>query len=302
MTRHSFFKPPIACVAILAACCVQISCDQKPEHKPIGVVLTYQFLPEDLPKDREIDIQTLVDALNLRITDYGVGHVVGRDRFEVGLYGEPKAEAMEKIKHRIGVRSTLEFRILADVSRTKHHEIIELTKNLPANQKDVKKGDEKVAEWVAYSLVEFGPPEQEMYGMVKRSADGVPEALVLVDVWNVSGNYLTSVRRGLDESGRPAIHFSLDYHGAQRLRKLTSQNLPNSATPDVYRHLGIILNKRLLSAPTVRSTISDQGMISGGSMTEKEVEQTVETLNMSRLPIPFELVDEKRVGNKAASP
>ncbi len=62
------------------------------------------------------------------------------------------------------------------------------------------------------------------------------------------------------------------------------QNKPNPATPDVYRHLGIILDKTLLNAPVIRTKIEGEGMISGGSMSDKEVETTVEVLNAGSLP------------------
>jgi preprotein translocase subunit SecD len=302
--RRTFFRPAIACVTILASCSVQARCDQKAEHQPIGVVLTYQLVREDLPKDDEFDIQTLVDTVNRRIADYGVAKVVGRDRFEVGLYGKPEGEALEQIKwDRIGVRSTLEFRILAHIGWKEDQETVDLAKKLPAQQKDVKKDNTKVAEWVAYPAKEFGPPENETDGMVKRSADGVSEALVLMDPWNVTGKDIRFVvSKVTDETGGPAIRFSLDQQGAQRFRQLTSRNLPNPTTPKNYRRMGIILNKKLISAPFLRTTISDYVMISGGSMTEKEVDHVVEVLNMSTLPVPFQIVNEKRPSEEAAKP
>ena len=60
--------------------------------------------------------------------------------------------------------------------------------------------------------------------------------------------------------------------------------MPNPATPDVYRHLGILLDGRLVNAPTIRTAISDRGMISGGTMTDDEVQLTVEVLDAGSLP------------------
>jgi SecD/SecF fusion protein len=48
--------------------------------------------------------------------------------------------------------------------------------------------------------------------------------------------------------------------------------------------LGIILDKRLISAPEIRETISDRGTISGGSMTDREVDHIVQILNAGSLP------------------
>ena len=70
----------------------------------------------------------------------------------------------------------------------------------------------------------------------------------------------------------------------QRFGSLTNANKPNPATPEVYRHLGIILDKMLVNAPVIRTKIEGEGMISGGSMSDKEVETTVEVLNAGSLP------------------
>ena len=65
--------------------------------------------------------------------------------------------------------------------------------------------------------------------------------------------------------------------------ELTKANKPNPATPNVYRHLGIILDNRLLSAPRIQETISDRGMISGGTMTQEEVQHIVGILDAGSL-------------------
>jgi preprotein translocase subunit SecD len=80
------------------------------------------------------------------------------------------------------------------------------------------------------------------------------------------------------------VHFAFDRTGAFRFGQLTGENRPNPSTPDVYRHLGIILDKRLLSAPRIITRITDRGMISGGAMTEREVDHIIEVLNAGSLP------------------
>ncbi len=150
------------------------------------------------------------------------------------------------------------------------------------NQNDVYRGDTKVAEWVPYDVKAFGPVDQEGR-IVKRMAGDTPEALVLMDPFNVTGEYLKGATKGIDDTGGPAVHFSFNPQGASRFEKLTGQNKPNPNT-GVTRNLGIILDKTLLSAPVIRSTISSEGMISGGTMSDKEVELTVEVLNAGSLP------------------
>jgi SecD/SecF fusion protein len=48
--------------------------------------------------------------------------------------------------------------------------------------------------------------------------------------------------------------------------------------------LGIVLDKKLISAPTIRERIDTNGQISGGAMTDKEVEHIIQILNAGSLP------------------
>ena len=86
-------------------------------------------------------------------------------------------------------------------------------------------------------------------------------------------------------TGGPAVHFSFNSAGAQRFEQLTGQNMPNPATPDKYRHLGIVLDKRLVNAPSDSNRrFPTAAMISGGTMTDQEVELTVQVLDAGSLP------------------
>src|SRR5207253_10977438 len=123
----------------------------------------------------------------------------------------------------------------------KDRDVIAAAKRLPPNQKDVFIGDRKVAEWVPYNVKAFEHDEN----IVKRTGIDEPEALVLMDPYNVTGEYLTRSTKGIDETGGPAVHFSFNQHGASLFERLTGQNLPNPATGNVHRRLGIILDKTL---------------------------------------------------------
>jgi preprotein translocase subunit SecD len=117
---------------------------------------------------------------------------------------------------------------------------------------------------------------------VKRLAGNTPEALVLIDEFNVTGDYLTSASKGFGEGGALAVHFSFNSAGARRFQQLTGRNKPNPATPNVYRDLGIILDNVLLQAPRIESTISSSGTISGQAMTEEDIDETITRSAKSR--------------------
>jgi SecD/SecF fusion protein len=233
---------------------------------------------------REFSVRDLIGALKKRLDPDGTKEITIREygpAIEI-IIPQTGPDEMEFVKRRITDLGQLEFRITADPAQPEDRPRIERARRLPPGQKVLMDGDVKIAEWVAYDEKEFGPVDEEA-GIVKRMAGETPEALVLMDPWNVTGEFLTSATKGLDDAGRPAVHFSFNREGAWRFRQLTSKNRPNPAT-GAFRLLGIILDKTLISAPRINETISDRGIISGGAMSDKEVEHIVEILNAGSLP------------------
>jgi SecD/SecF fusion protein len=234
---------------------------------------------------REFTVAELIAALKERLDPNGTKEITIRKygpAIEI-IIPQTGEDEMEYVKRRITDLGQLEFRITADPNLAKDRNIIDRARRLPPSQKALMNNNIKEAEWVAYDEQEFGPVDEEGR-IVKRQAGDTPEALVLLDPMTVTGKYLTSAISGLDERGGPAVHFAFDREGAERFRQLTSQNRPSPTAPDVTRQLGIILDKKLISAPEIRETISDRGQISGGSMTDKEVDHVVQILNAGSLP------------------
>jgi SecD/SecF fusion protein len=110
-----------------------------------------------------------------------------------------------------------------------------------------------------------------------------PQALVMTnDGLNVTGDDLRTVAPDVDETGRPQVSFAFNADGAFAFGQLTGTHTP-TATGQRYC-LGILLDNRLLSAPTIESKISDRGRISGGGMSEDEVKFLVGILQAGQLP------------------
>jgi SecD/SecF fusion protein len=238
---------------------------------------------------REFRLSDLTSALKKRVDPDGTKEIAvreyGKSAVEI-IIPEVGEDEREFVKQKLTKIGALEFRITADPAVAKDQNAIKLARATPPSKKDVMQGDTKIAEWVPYDVnaKEFGPPEREDH-YVKRMANGTPEALVLIDPYNVTGAYLTKAIKSIDEkTGGPAVHFSFDAVGAQRFERLTGDNLPNPATGNVYRNLGVILDKILHTAPQIESKISNEGRISGGSMTDQQVEAEVEVLNAGSLP------------------
>ncbi len=95
----------------------------------------------------------------------------------------------------------------------------------------------------------------------------------------ISGEYLTSAYPGEDK-GRPAVHFRFNARGGDLFHDLTSRNIP---TNDFYRFLAIILDGKIVSAPSLRQAIRTDGQISG-NFTMPEVQRLVSILRSGALP------------------
>jgi SecD/SecF fusion protein len=258
-----------------------------------GVVLTYGADLSKLGPGETPNAEELANVLNARLDRNTVARPVGSEQVAVEVFFVPTSDELAAIKRRIVAGGALEFRITAQPTRSDIRSIIAAAMQLSADETNVVVQGVKTAEWVEYMPEEFGGPDAPDDRIVKRMAGETPQALVLIDSWNVTGEFLNSATRGIDDRDGPAVNFAFNSAGAGRLRQLTSENLPNQAT-GTFRHLGIILDKRLISAPRLHSTISERCQISGGGMTVEEVESIVGILDSGQLPTPIKLISEVR--------
>ena len=103
----------------------------------------------------------------------------------------------------------------------------------------------------------------------------------------ITGKYLTNAYPSQGQDLRPVVSFSFDTDGATLFGDITRKNVsegtsgPDNTKP--HRHLAIILDGLIMSAPTINSEIRDRGQISG-NFTQKEVDQLVNILRAGRLP------------------
>ena len=240
----------------------------------------------------QVDMDKLRGALQRRIDPSGQLEVAIRT---IGRSVEiimPKAgeEELRQIKRTLTALGELEFRILADGQDPSQRALIEAARDLPKSQRVVSSGALQ-AKWVPYNVDEFGPvdafdPADEgdprfRRNAVKREGLDGPEILVLIDDYNVTGEYLSSARVGYGIDG-PVVEFSFNSAGARRFGLLTGENVPDASGDLSF--LGIILDNELLTAPSIRSRIETHGQISGAGMTEDDVQRTVDILNAGSLP------------------
>ena len=115
------------------------------------------------------------------------------------------------------------------------------------------------------------------------NTQGIENIQVLMSVdpqLDVTGEDLAFAATGFDNDGSPCVRFKLTDTGSGRFLALTTNNAPDGQH---LRFLGIVLDDKLLSAPSIRSPIQGDGQITGNFTTE-EVEDLVGILKAGQLP------------------
>jgi SecD/SecF fusion protein len=103
----------------------------------------------------------------------------------------------------------------------------------------------------------------------------------------IDGSYLVSAYGGPGADLRPTVHFTFNTAGGELFGNITRKNVSEDSSGPAgtqkRRHLAIILDGMVMSAPTINSEIRTQGQISG-NFTQKEVDSLVNILRAGRLP------------------
>jgi preprotein translocase subunit SecD len=150
-------------------------------------------------------------------------------------------------------------------------------------------------------LVEGAAPTRE--GLIGQAPGGVPPSLMVVEGQGdrpgakacylvqrnavVTGRELKSAYPGRGELGQPNVHFTLKPLGAEALERATARN--------VGRRLAIVLDERVISAPTIDGVVGAEGQIRGG-FTAAEAEEMAALLRAGALPAKLRYVQELTVG------
>jgi len=111
----------------------------------------------------------------------------------------------------------------------------------------------------------------------------------------ITGRLLKTAEVGFDETGKPQINFSLQKVGDQPqddgptiFATYTSQN--------VGKYLAIVLDKRVISCPSIQSAITDGSGRITGQFSLQEAKNMVIVLKYGALPVPLEVVENRTVG------
>jgi SecD/SecF fusion protein len=117
-------------------------------------------------------------------------------------------------------------------------------------------------------------------------ADVLKESEVIVDGHDLMPN----AKQNLDPTTHQVVvEFQLKGDAAQRFADYTREN--------VGRHLAIVLDKKIMSAPTINSPITQgRGQIEGGFQNIREARFLAQLLNAGALPVPLKEAYTSQVG------
>jgi len=91
-----------------------------------------------------------------------------------------------------------------------------------------------------------------------------------------------------DKLGKPVVAIELNDEGAKIFKEYTSEN--------VGKVLAIVLDKKVISAPSIRDVINDGQAIISGDFTIEDANNLAIQLRYGALPVPLKVVESKTVG------
>lgn len=263
------------------------------------------ILIKGLPQDKSADLQTVATQL---FTDWDLARVAG-DQLARTLSLKVSAadqirnqavdQAKETITNRIDQLGVIEPEI-ADYGQSTYELVIELPGvDDPTRVRDIIQStallELKLVQGGPYpsreaALGEHGgilPPDSELVPG-PAGADGNATWYLVNRVAAVTGRDLSGAQPGLDEEGKPAIHFTLNRDGAERFGQITGAN--------IGKYLAIVLDHRVVDSPAViEGQIKDNGEIKGQFTPQKTADISL-VLRSGALPASITIMQEEVVG------
>ena len=103
----------------------------------------------------------------------------------------------------------------------------------------------------------------------------------------VSGEMLQDASTSFDRNNSPSVSFQLSPLGGKKFGRVTGKN--------IGREFAIVLDGKVVSAPTIQSQIFSNGQITG-NFTLEETNDLALVLRSGALPVPMTILEERSVG------
>ena len=220
------------------------------------------FTPQEIKNIEDFALLQAVETIRNRLDQFGLAEPTvakqGEDKILVELAGIKTKEDELRAKERITKAAHLQ---LMEVDDSKMPQASSMSKS-----------------------------EAQSYGLVILS-DAKNEAIkyTLKSIPILDGSMLTDARVGFsDKSSYPVINFTLNAEGAKKFGDYTGAN--------VGKHLAIVLDNKVYSAPNINERIGGgSGQISG-SFTQEEARDIAVALRSGALLAPVKLLEQRSIG------
>lgn len=241
------------------------------------------LLEVDLPEDYPVEAQALQDArqiLENRSNALGVSEVVFQVAGNRRIVGEfPGLTNTEEVISVLKETGQLEF---VDMGSTPVQEGVVIKTDLGGS---------------ASALTTATPqPSATAEATVESAAGVTPQptaeapALPEEKVWHtvMTGDQLKSVGVTTDNLGKYIVQFELKPEGQKIFADFTTNN--------VGKYLGLVLDKKVISAPVIRSAITEGRGVIEGNFTYETANALAVQLRYGSLPIPLKVVESRVIG------
>jgi preprotein translocase subunit SecD len=241
--------------------------DEDPTAGRFRLVLT----PQQAARVREETARQVLERLRNRVDAFGVREPTiapqGPDRVLIQL---PGVQDVKRAKGLIGQTGLLEFKLVerfVDENMTAEP-VAELRRQLPPDQelllRRITEGESRTERRVPYVVVNKAP---------LLTGEGLAEARVEADP-NALGNWQVGV--------------TFNTAGAERFAEITERN--------VGRHLAIVLDGVVASAPRINERIPGGHAVITGQFTVQQAQDLKIVLNEGALPASVRILEERTVG------
>jgi preprotein translocase subunit SecD len=242
--------------------------DRLPDFKvDRGTEVVATLKPEIVRNVRDMAVRQALETIRNRVDQFGVSEPVIQRQ---GLEGNrivvqlPGVDDPARVKDLIRATAFLEIKPVESVAPTKEALLATHGGKVPEDSEVVLGSIEDIEGRVS---------GQEFY-LLKRASV-------------VTGRDLRNARRSQDQYGQPAVSFTLNPEGAKKFEAYTSAHIGD--------RMAIVLDNRVRSAPVIRGTISDSGIIEG-SFTVQQAEDLALVLRAGALPASVTYLEERTVG------
>ena len=131
----------------------------------------------------------------------------------------------------------------------------------------------------------LGVPRNNRVALPSAEEGGQPQVIMLDNI--ITGSDLSGATQAYDQYNQASISFTLHGPGAQKFGKATAANI---GTP-----FAIVLDNRIVSAPTIQSAITGGSGQITGQFTLQEAEQLAVVLRSGALPAKLQVVERRVV-------